>query len=55
VNRRDIFEQLLLCWQETERQLAGELRGDRDLESKLAEEMQDWREQWARADPEPES
>jgi len=52
VTHSDVFEQLLLCWMEAERQLAEEMLGDRHgRDELLAEDLQDWREQWERADP----
>lgn len=51
VTHREVYEQLLLCWREAERQLAGQLLGDRQArDEELDEETQDWREQWERAD-----
>jgi hypothetical protein len=50
VTTRQIFEQRLACWQEGQRQLAGELLGDRHgRDDELAEERADWLAQWDQA------
>jgi hypothetical protein len=47
----EVFEQLLLVWQEVERELAEQMIGDRNgKDEQLTEEVQDWREQWERAE-----
>jgi hypothetical protein len=50
VTRRDVFEQLLLCWKKAEQQLAGELLEDEHArDEELLETQADWWEQWEQA------
>lgn len=52
--RAEVFEQLLDCWMESQRELAEETLGDRHAqEDQLKEEREDWWSQWRAATMHP--